>query len=440
MSTERSPEERSPEERRALLSPVWPRYTNIEVERASGVYLYATDGRRYLDFTSGIGVTNTGHCHPRVVAAIEQQARRLIHGQITIVQHRPALELAAELQSVTPPGLDCCFFASSGSEAIESALKLARHATGRTNIIAFQGGYHGRTVGAMAVTTAKTVYRDHYQPLMSGVVVAPFPYGYRYRQDPERLTAWCLSELRHLLSTQSAPGETAAMLIEPVLGEGGYVVPPAGFLRGLRALCDEHGILLLFDEIQTGFGRTGKWFALEHFDVRPDVLIMAKGLASGMPLSCISSSRALMERWLPGSHGGTYGGNPVVAAAAVETIRVLRDEGLVDRAAKMGSLLLERLAALKQRNAVLGEVRGLGLMVGCEFTTATGEPDRASARRVRELCLAQGLLLITCGTYDHVIRWIPPLIVAEAQIEEAVDIFAAALRGLPHDGDPGHAS
>ncbi len=438
MATAQAPQ--PPDDRLSLLSPVWPRSTNIAVDRASGVHLHAADGRRYLDFTSGIGVTNTGHCHPRVVAAIEHQARRLIHAQIAIVHHRPVLELAAELRSVTPPGLDCCFFASSGTEAVESAMKLARHATGRTNIIAFQGGYHGRTVGAMAVTTAKTVYRDHYQPLMSGVAVAPFPYCYRYRQDPEQLTAWCLAELRHLLLTQSAPGETAAMLIEPVLGEGGYVVPPAGFLRGLRALCDEHGILLMFDEVQTGFGRTGKWFALEHFDVRPDVLIMAKGLASGMPLSCIASSRALMERWLPGSHGGTYGGNPVAAAAAVETIRVLRDEGLVERAARLGTLLIQQLSALRPRSAVLGDVRGLGLMVGCELTTPAGEPNRLAARRVRERCLAQGLLLITCGTHDHVVRWIPPLIVTESQIEEAVGIFTAALRGVERDGDAGHGS
>lgn len=416
--------------RRERLSPVWPHFTEIEVERARGVYVYDAEGRRYLDFTSGIGVTNTGHCHPRVVAAIQRQAELLLHGQATILYHRPMLELVDELESVVPPRLDCFFFTNSGSEGVESALKLARHATGRTNIIAFQGGYHGRTVGAMAVTTAKTVYRKHYQPLMPGVVVAPFPYAFKYQRDAESVAELCLEELEYLLHTQTAPDETAAMIIEPVLGEGGYVVPPARFLKGLRDICDRHGILLIFDEVQTGFGRTGRFMALEHFGVVPDILIMAKGLASGLPLSGIAASRELMNRWLPGSHGGTYGGNALAAAAAAETIRVLREERLVENSARLGRLLLHRLTGMQARFGGMADVRGLGLMVGCEFSTADGRPDRETARRVREGCLAQGLLLLTCGSYDQVVRWIPPLVVTEEQLETALGIYGSVLDSI----------
>ncbi len=415
------------DERLASISPVWPRYTGIDAMRGEGAYLYGRDGRRYLDFTSGIGVTNTGHCHPRVVAAIQRQAAELLHAHVTIAYNEPMLALTRELQRVVPPSLDSFFFANSGSEAIEAGLKLARHATGRTNVIAFDGGYHGRTVGAMALTTAKSVYRVRYQPLMPGVAIAPFPYAYRYKMDEETVSAWCLAELRHLLETQSAPEETAALLIEPVLGEGGYVVPPLSFVRGLRQICDQHGILLMFDEVQSGACRTGRFFALEHFGVVPDVLLMAKGLASGMPLSGLAASRALMARWTPGSHGGTYGGNPVVAAAAAETIRVMLDEDLAGNAAWTGRYLIGRLRELQSRHAGIGEVRGLGLMVACEFADAHGEPDRETARRVRAACAEAGLLLLTCGTRDHVIRWIPPLIVTTGQIDDALDIFAAAL-------------
>jgi 4-aminobutyrate aminotransferase len=409
------------------LSPVWPRFTPVEADRGEGAWLYDVSGRRYLDFTSGIGVTNTGHCHPRVVEAVRRQAGRLLHAQVTIARHTALYELADELGAVVPPELDCLFLASSGSEAVESALKLARHATGRTNVVCFQGGYHGRSVGAMSITTAKTVYRDHYQPLMAGVFVAPFPYAFRYRRDPDELAEWCLEELRHLLQTQTAPGETAAMVVEPVLGEGGYVVPPAAWLQGLRELCDRHGILLVFDEIQTGFGRTGKMFALEHFGATPDVLVMAKGLASGLPLSAVAAPRALMEKWLPGSHGGTYCASALPCAAAAETLRVIRDERLVENARVRGASLQRRLGAVARQLGAPAEVRGLGLMVGCEFATPDGRPDRAFARRVREECLAAGLLLLTCGTYDQVVRWIPPLVVTEAQVAEGVAVFERAV-------------
>ena len=269
------------------LSPVWHRYTKIVAERGEGCYLFDQDGTRYLDFTSGIGVTNTGHCHPRVVEAVQKQAGLLLHGQVNIVLHPRILELIEELTSIVAPELDGFFFSNSGAEAVEGAVKLARTATARPNVIVFQGSFHGRTVGTMSLTTSKTIYRAGYQPLMPGVFVAPFPYAYRYGWPSEQTVEWCLEELRYLLQTQTAPEETAALLLEPVLGEGGYVVPPSGFLEGLRRICDEHGILLIMDEVQSGFGRTGRWFAHEHFGVTPDIMIVAKGLASGLPaLGC----------------------------------------------------------------------------------------------------------------------------------------------------------
>lgn len=409
------------------LSPVWSRITDIVVERGEGAYLYDVHGRRYLDFTCGIAVTNTGHCHPRVVEAIREQAGRIIHAQVNILYHEPLLRLAEALREVVPAHLDSFFFSNSGAEALEGAVKLARHAIGRPNVVVFQGSFHGRTNLTMAMTTSRTVYRQNYQPLAAGVFVAPYPYAYRYGWDAEETSAWCLKELRHLLASQTSPGETAAIVVEPVLGEGGYVVPPASFLRGLRDVCDEHGILLVADEVQTGFGRTGRFFAVEHFQIRPDIMTMAKGLASGLPLSGVAAPRVLMESWIPGTHGGTYGGNAVACAAAEATVRVLQEEGLVENAARLGEVLLAGLRGIQEHCSLLGDVRGLGLMVGAEFTLPDGSPATALVKEVVARCLEQGLLLLTCGTYGNVIRWIPPLIVTREQIEGALEIFQGAV-------------
>lgn len=417
---------------RELLSPVWSRYTDILIDHGRGAYLYAADGRRYLDFTTGIGVTNTGHCHPEVVAAVHKQVDKLLHGQVNIVYHQPLFDLVGELRQVAPPHLDRFFFSNSGAEAVEASIKLARQATGRPNVIVFQGSFHGRTVGTMSLTTSSTIYRRQYQPLMAGVFVAPFPYSYRYGWSDEETTAFCLRELRHLLVTQTAPEETGAMLIEPVIGEGGYVPPTPGFLAAIQALGREHGILLIADEVQSGFGRTGRWFAHQHDGVEPDIMIMAKGIASGMPLSGIAAREALMAKWIPGTHGGTYGGNAVSCAAGAATIRVIREEKLVENSARRGSQLLARLRELQGRFPVIGDVRGLGLMIGVEFTTAGGEPDKGTAKAVWHECLDRGLLLLTCGTYGNVIRWIPPLIIDDSHIEEAVSIFGAALAAQAH--------
>jgi 4-aminobutyrate aminotransferase len=387
------------------ISPVWPTYTNIIAERGKGCYIYGQDGQTYLDFTCGIGVTNTGHCHPRVVEAVRAQAGKLLHAQANIVWHTPLLELIDELRAILPSQLDGFFFKNSGSETVEAAVKLARMATGRPNVIVFQGSFHGRTVGAMSLTTSKTVYRARYQPLMPGVFIAPFPYVYRY-----------------------------GLLIEPVLGEGGYVVPPPGFLEGLRHICDEFGILLIVDEIQSGMGRTGRWFAYQHFDVLPDIVIVAKAIASGLPLAGVIASLDLMERWPPGSEGGTYGGNVVACAAGVATVRVMREEGLVENAQARGQELMAGLRHLQERYPRIGDVRGLGLMVGVEFTTPQETPDTKSAKAVRQACQEENLLLLTCGTWDNTIRFIPPLIVTSEQLQDGLVRFERALgKVLPSD-------
>ncbi len=410
------------------ISPVLSRYTPIVAERGEGAYIYDQDGTRYLDFSAGIGVTNTGHCHPRVVEAVQEQAAKLLHGQVNIVFHPPLLDLVQELRSIAPRGLDCFFFSNSGAEAVEGAVKLAKHATGRTNTIVFQGSFHGRTAMTMALTTSKTVYRVGYQPLPAGVFVAPFPYAYRYGWDQGETVDFCLNELRLLLKTQTAPEETAAMIVEPVLGEGGYVVPPKGFLKGLRRICDEHGILLIADEIQSGFGRTGKWFAIEHFGVDPDIMTIAKGLASGLPLSGVAASQELMDEWMPGTHGGTYGGNALACAAAAETIRVIRDEGLLENANKKGRRLMDHLERLQEAFPIIGNLRGLGLMVGCEMTHPDGVPAGEAAAAVRKACLDKNLILLTCGPWDNTVRWIPPLVVTDEEIDTAVQTFEEALR------------
>lgn len=408
------------------LSPVWTHLTTVQPVRGEGVYLYDAEGKRYLDFTSGIGVTNTGHAHPRVAAAIQQQVANLIHGQINIVISPAVVELSHKLNEVTPPEIDCFFISNSGAEATEGAVKLARQATRRQNVIVFQGSFHGRTAQTMAMTTSKTGYRAGYQPLPGGVFVAPYPYSFRLGMDDEAASAYCLDQLNTLLKSQTAPEETAAIVIEPVLGEGGYVPAPAGFLRELRDLCSHYGILLVVDEVQTGFGRTGRMFGFEHSGIVPDVLIMAKGLGSGVPISAIGASRALMEKWPPGSHGGTYGGNALAAAAGVATIGVMRDEDLPGNAARQGARLLDGLKDLQAEYPIIGDVRGRGLMVGVEFG-AYDNPNKDAAKAVQKACLDRDLLLLTCGTFDNVIRWIPPLVVNEAQIDEALGIFAEAL-------------
>ncbi|MFF2655576.1 aspartate aminotransferase family protein [Streptomyces sp. NPDC058045] len=416
----------------SALSPVLKQATPVLAVRGEGVHLYDETGRAHLDFTAGIGVTSTGHCHPRVVAAAQEQVATLIHGQYTTVMHRPLLTLSERLGEVLPPGLDSLFFVNSGSEAVEAAMRLAKQATGRPNIVVFQGSFHGRTMAAASMTTSATKFRSGYGPLMPGVAVAPFPNAFHYGWDEETATRFALRELDQLLATVTAPADTAAFIVEPVLGEGGYVPASTAFLHGLRERADRHGILLIIDEVQTGFGRTGRFWGHDHFDGRPDIVVTAKGLASGFPLSAIAAPAALMAKAWPGSQGGTYGGNAVACAAAVATLDVIREEKLVENAAERGAQLFAGLREVAAGHPVgehggIGDVRGLGLMAGTEFVDADGQPDGATAARVQVAAGERGLLLLTCGAQGQVVRMIPPLVVDSAQIDEGLALWRASV-------------
>lgn len=403
--------------------------------RGEGIYLYDADGTRYSDFTSGIGVTNLGHCHPRVVSAIRDQAGTLQFGQMNVVMTPQFVELSERLHEITPDGIDSFFFANSGAEATEAAVKLARHASGKRNVVVFNGSFHGRTAQCMAMTTSKYIYRENYAPLPGGIHVTAFPHSYQYGWNEKDTIDFCTRELDRLVLSQTSPEETAAIFVEPVLGEGGYVPVPNEFMKHLRAFCDEHEILLVMDEIQSGFGRTGKMFAVEHSGVKPDIMVMAKGLGNGMPVSAVGASSELMAKWKTGTHGGTYGGgNAIVARAALATIDAMLEENIPARAAERGEYLMAKLRDVQGRNPVIGDVRGLGLMVGTEFTDPdTGEPAGEIAKAVRTKCVDSNLLILSCGTHENVIRWIPPLVVTEAQIDDAVDVFERAVKDAVGD-------
>jgi len=411
------------------MASAWSRIFNFVAERAEGAYIYTDDGRKLLDFTSGIGVTNTGHCHPKVVAAIREQAGNFIHAQVNIVIHKPLLQLIEELRQIVPPEINSFFFANSGAEALENAVKIAKAVTGRQNVIVFNGSFHGRTHATMALTTSKTIYRAGFAPLPAGVYASPFPYAFNLGMSEEQASQYALEKLEYLLASQTAPKETAAILIESVLGEGGYIAPPASFMRGLREICNKHGIMLIFDEVQSGFGRTGKWFALEHFGVIPDIITAAKGIASGMPLSGVFTRADIMKKVDTGSIGGTYGGNAIACAAGVASIRAMKEEKMLENATARGTQLMTGLRKLQEEYSQIGDVRGLGLMVGTEFIV---EGSQAKAKPlVKELihkAEEKGLLLLSCGTYDNILRWIPPLIATAEQINDGLKIFSECLQ------------
>ncbi|MFA5663276.1 aspartate aminotransferase family protein [Castellaniella sp.] len=408
------------------LSPLLHQASHVLAERGEGIYLYTREGKRYIDCTAGIGVTSTGHCHPRVVEAVREQVGKLIHGQYTTIMHQPILDLSDRLAEKMPGDIDSLFYASAGTEVAEGVLRLLRHATGRPNIIVFHGGFHGRTMGAATMTTSGTAYTSGLQPLMGGVIVAPFPATLRYGWSEDEVTDFCLRELDFIFDTISAPRDTAGFLIEPIQGEGGFIPANRRFMQGLRERADRHGMLLAVDEVQTGNGRSGKYWAHSYFDVQPDILMTAKGLASGFPLSCFGAPRALMAKGRPGSQGGTYGGNVVACVAALATMDVIEQEGLVENAATQGQHLRQGLLALQGKHPEIAEVRGLGLMLGCEFQK-DGQPDGDRAGRVAAACEERGLLLLRCGPQRQVVRWLPPLIITQAQVDEALAIFGAAL-------------
>ena len=418
----------------ANLTPVLGRYFERSWSHGEGHRLFDTDGRAYLDFANGIAVTALGHHHPRVTAAIHAQVDKLIGPTGAMGYAEPVVRLTAAIAETMPAGLDSVMLLNSGSEAIDGALKLARRVTGRPAIVAFRGGFHGRTFGAMSVTTSSINYRTGYEPLVPSVYVAPYPAAYPdFDGDEEAASAAALAGLRALLASSIAPSAVGSFLIEPVRGEGGYNPAPASFLRGLRAIADEHGILLIADEVQTGFGRTGRMWGFEESGIRPDIVVLAKAIANGLPLSAIVASRDLMDRWGKSAHGSTYGGNPVACAAGLAVLETIASEGLVANAAARGAELrngLDRIAAEEPR---IGDVRGRGLMVGVELVSDRGAktPDAVLAKAAIAKAADLGLLVLTCGVNGNVVRWIPPIDATSAEIGEAVEIFGEALRQIP---------
>ncbi len=411
-----------------VLTPAAGRATRIGVERGEGVYVYAEDGRRYLDFASGVAVTATGHCHPKVVEAAKTQTERLIHGGHNVVYYEPYVRLAERLVDLTG-GDTMVFFSNSGAEANEGAMKLAKYVSGRVALISFKGAFHGRTLGTLSVTGSNAGYRKHYEGLLPSVYFAEYPYCFRCPFGRRRgdCAMECLAQFDRMFKLLVDPEMVAAIIFEPVQGEGGYVVPPAEFVQGLRDVCDSKGIYLICDEIQTGFGRTGKMFAYEHFGVKPDIVSLGKAIASGFPLSAVVGRAELMKRWPAGAHGGTFGGNPVACAAALATVDLL-EQGLIRNADEMGGYILGRLKEMQPKYPEMADVRGLGLMIGVEFCHADGAPNGALVAKTVESCREKGLLLLTCGAYKNVVRLMPPLVATKGQIEEALTILDATLQ------------
>ena len=412
------------------------------IESGSGSYVTMVGGRRYLDFTCGIAVTNLGHCHPAVTKAAQAQAGKLVHGQINIAFQKPYVDLIQSLLPFMPhKSLDTFFFWNSGSEAVEAAVKLARHATRKQNIIVMQGSYHGRTFGSMSMTRSKTIYGENYAPLMPGVFSVPFPYCAQcsiagHSNGKYGFENCCMDPIRQLellLKQETAPSDTAAVFIEPVLGEGGYVPPPPEYLARVREICDKNGILLVADEVQCGFGRTGKMFAIEHWGVRPDILIMAKGIANGFPLSAIVSRKELMDLQKPGSMGGTYAGNAVSCAAGVAVAKAFQEERILENVNSRGAELMNMLRAAKsdsKTGKIIYDVRGLGLMLALEC-----KPGHGYASKIQAKCKEKDMLVLTTSIYDT-IRFIPPLNISQEDMAKGCRIISEAIEEVAAGEDP----
>jgi len=422
-----------------VFAPCMGRVYPFVIERGEGCYVWDVDGNRYLDLNAGIAVVAAGHSHPRMVRAIQEQATKFIHMAGTDFYNEPMIKLGEKLVSLMPnsapagqaPHRDWqVFLGNSGTEAVEASIKLARYVTGRQGIIAFLGAFHGRSYGSLSLTASKPVQRRGYYPLVPGTFHAFYANPYRppFDVDPGRTAEVCLNYIEQtLFHTIAPPRDVAAIIVEPIQGEGGYVVPAPGFMQGLRQICDQYGILLIADEVQSGVGRTGKIWAFEHEGVVPDIVASAKGLGGGMPIGAMIARKQLTERWEPGSHGNTYGGNALACAAAYEVLSLV-EEQLAANAAQVGNYLMQGLEELQGRYEEIGDVRGRGLMVGVEFVKrrASREPARALAHSVMEQAFKRGLLLLTCGA--STIRFCPPLILTEAQVDEGLTIFEAALR------------
>ncbi|KAL8280975.1 hypothetical protein RQP46_006654 [Phenoliferia psychrophenolica] len=427
------------------------RLTDYVLVKGEGSYISTDCGRKFLDFTSGIGVVNLSHCHPKVTKAAQDQCATLVHGQVNLGFNKPYLGLIEKLLPVMPhETLDTFFFWNSGAEAVEASIKLARMATGKQNIIVVQGSYHGRTFGTMAMTKSKTVYGQGFGPLMPGVFTASFPYwhqmGVPQSTNVDDLVVKALYELELLLKQQSAGADTACIIIEPVLGEGGYIPAPKGYLEGLRKICDANNMLLIIDEVQSGFGRTGKYFAIEHYPtVRPDVMVMAKGIANGFPLSGIVANKALFDKQAPGSMGGTYAGNAVSCAAGIACAEIMQEDKILENVEARSKQLLDMLEEVKTQKSTAGliaEVRGLGLMIGIEFNSPTSPytpqvngkqtPIKISSR-VQAKCLEKDVMILTTSVFET-IRFIPPLTISEAEMKIGCDVIRWAIEEVAREG------
>jgi 4-aminobutyrate aminotransferase len=416
------------------LSPILGRYFQRSWDRGEGHELIDTAGRHYLDFASGIATTSLGHHHPKVTKAIHEQVDKLLHICNALGYLEPVGRLAQMIADVMPEPLDTVFFANSGSEAIEASLKLARRVTGRPGLIAFSGGFHGRTYGSVSVTTSNINYRIGYEPLLPSVYIAPYPNVYRdFGGDEDAAVEGALAGLRRLFAEEIPPSRVAGILIEAVQGEGGYYPAPPRFLHGLRAICDQHGIMYIADEVQCGYARTGKMWGFEHAGIIPDVVCLAKAIANGLPLSAIVTRRELQDRWGVGAHGSTFGGNPVSCAAGVAVLETIAEQNLVANAEATGRRLLTGLKAIQAEEPRIGDVRGPGLMIGVEFVKdrATREPDGTTADAVLAKAADDGLILLSAGVAHQVVRWMPPIDVTPEEIDRAVNIFWGAVQAVP---------
>lgn len=406
-------------------------HPNLPVVKEEGCYYYGADGKKYLDFTAGIAVANTGHRHPKIVQSIKDAADQLIHGPSGVIMYESILELSKQLGEILPGDLDCFFYGNSGTEAIEGALKLAKFTTQRPYVISFTGCFHGRSMGALGVTTSKAKYRKFMQPShlsyqIPYANVKEAPVG----QDPVQ---YVVDKLEHdfsqLFKHQVTPEEVAAVIVEPVLGEGGYIIPPKEWLQKIREVCNLHGILLIFDEVQTGFGRTGEWFAAQTFDVTPDIMAIAKGIASGLPLSATVASHKLMEKWPIGSHGTTFGGNPIACSVALTTLEVFKEEKLIENSKEVGAYAVEQLKKIQEKYDCIGDIRATGLMIGIDvIDPKTGLGDGQALKRILDLALEEGVLFYLCGNEGEVIRMIPPLTVTKEQIDDGLTMLDNALQ------------
>lgn len=409
-----------------VIAPVIGFDTEIHAVKGEGIWITAADGRRYADFACGIAVTNLGHNHPAVVEAARAQLDKLIHVG-AVVRYDAIVEAAERLRQVTPPGIEKLAFANSGSEAVEAAVKLAKYVTGRQGVVAFRGGFHGRTMGAVSYTTSNAKYRDGYHPVLGSVFVAPFPHPYRWGMSEDEATDHALTELRLLFKHVVSPRNVACFLVEPVQGEGGYYPASPRFLSTLRDLADQHQIKLIYDEVQTGFGRTAEWFASDHYETKPDIIALGKGIANGLPLSAYGASREVIDAWPRGAHGTTFGGNPVATAAAVAVMDTL--EGLLPHARDLAKQATERLHELAEGHPTVGDVRGLGMMIGVELVSDPVErtPDAKAFEHVKRYVQDRELILISCGPDRNVIRFVPPLITTPEELDWAIGLIDEAL-------------